>query len=124
MNAITETANPVALPAEIAANTQAVTAPNDASRLLDQVNAIEITSAQDADVASAKISGATSRATWKAEIVDQRAYLQWLLDSSMQDFSDWISFSPAVLNQRAREFKSALNIPGVRAVEVHGLSVR
>lgn len=61
----------------------------------------------------AKVAGVSARETWSAEITDKAAFLAWAAKPENNYNADP---NMTALNSRARAEKSAMSIPGVRAV--------
>lgn len=70
-----------------------------------------------------KISGVTSRETWKAEITDKMAFVRHVVEAR-PDLIALVLIDQAGLNAQARSLKDALDLPGVKAVKEIILAAR
>lgn len=71
-------------------------------------------------VAPPEISG--MRSTWKAEVVDMKALIAGATPGTVAE--SMLVFNQQAADSFARSTKGAVSVPGVRFVEVQGLSVR
>ena len=69
-----------------------------------------------------KVSGVAARATWRAEVIDKLAFVRYVAEHA-----EWLNLvepNLQALNGLARSQKSALAIPGVKALEERFLAAR
>jgi len=72
--------------------------------------------------ALAKVSGVSTRTDWRAEVVDKLALIRYV--AAHPEWTNLLEANEPALSGLARSQRSALAIPGVRAIEVQGRSVR
>lgn len=61
-----------------------------------------------------KVSGVFGRKTWKSEVVDFPAFLQWVMDNGMFNL---LEVNNSELNALARQQRTATSVPGIRFFE-------
>lgn len=73
--------------------------------------------------AAPKISGISTRETWKAEVTDKMAFVKHIIEAR-PDLIALVLIDQSALNAQARSLKDALNLPGVKAVKETILAAR
>lgn len=94
---------------------------------VEKAEALQATAAaipERVEIASSapKVSGIASKTTWRAEVTDKMALVKYVAEHP-----EWLALlevNTTSLNGLARSQKSALALPGVRAVEERQLSAR
>jgi len=99
----------------------------EASGKFEKAEALRITAAVtptriDMANAAARMPGLSSRSTWRAELIDKNALVRYV--AQHPEWLDLLEPNMVALNGLARSQKSALALPGVRAVENKQLVAR
>lgn len=68
------------------------------------------------------VEGISARETWRAEVTDKAALIR--AAAANAQFQALLEVNQVALNGLARSLKSAMNVPGVRAVREAGIAVR
>jgi len=69
-----------------------------------------------------KLAGITTTTRWRAELVDKAEFVRHALETP--EFWECVQIDMKPLNQMATALKDKLNIPGVKAIPVEGISAR
>jgi colicin import membrane protein len=73
-------------------------------------------------MATPRLSGISSKSTWRAEIVDMAVFVRYVAEHP--EWIHLVEVNSAALNGLARSQKSALTIPGVKVVEEKQVAAR
>lgn len=91
----------------------------EAESILNQETEVPIVKVQ---TKTAKIAGVGTQKRWSAEVTDRAALIKWV--AAHPENAELLEPNMPALNKLAIALKAGFNIPGCKAVETSGLSVR